>query len=96
MPDQTCGVSYPLLYGAGCLERDQMGVEDAACVDEPSIVPILVSTLQGCCRADDTCGLRTTTGGGCVERTELWRNMVDGYGSLLYTGPFEEIDCTFD
>jgi hypothetical protein len=35
-------------------------------------------------------------GAGCVERTELWRNMEDGFGSFLYQGPLEAISCDPD
>jgi cysteine-rich repeat protein len=91
--DQRCGVAYGLFYGAGCFVRDQPGADDDTCPDESSIFPPLIPALNGCCRADNTCGLTVLSGAGCVERTQAWANMVDGIGSFLYGGPLAGIPC---
>ena len=90
--DQTCGVALGLIYGNACILRNQPGVEDEACPDETGFFGL--SMLQGCCRPDDKCGLLSTSGGGCMERTNVWLNMEDGLGEFLYDGPFEAVDCT--
>ncbi|HKU42068.1 MAG TPA: hypothetical protein VJR89_28110, partial [Polyangiales bacterium] len=94
--EQRCGVAYSLVFGGACLERDQRGRDDESCPDAPSIFPPFIPALAGCCRPDNTCGLLAATGAGCVERTEAWASMADGFGDFLYRGPFESIACTFD
>jgi cysteine-rich repeat protein len=95
-PQQRCGMAYPLLFGSGCVERDQEGEPSEECPDEESI--FLLPTLGGCCRPDGRCGLIApgAGGNGCVERAEQWRNMVDGFGALFYTGPFTTMSCGAD
>jgi hypothetical protein len=91
--DQQCGVASGIFYGNGCFARDQPGTEDGRCPDEQSVFAPLIPALNGCCRADDTCGLTVLSGAGCVERTEAWANMLDGFGGLLYGGPFARMTC---
>jgi cysteine-rich repeat protein len=92
--DQRCGIAYALFFGAGCLERDQEGRDDGRCPDAQSVFPGLIPALVGCCRADNTCGLRAATGAGCVERAEAWAAMADGFGDFLYPGPFMPASCS--
>jgi cysteine-rich repeat protein len=91
---QTCGVAYPYLFGAGCMERSQPGVNGNGCRNEIGRFFFWPPTLSGCCRPDNRCGLTAAVGAGCVERTEVWRNMEDGNGAFLYAGPFQAISCT--
>jgi cysteine-rich repeat protein len=91
--DQRCGVASGVFYGASCLVRDQPGKDDESCPDEQSIFPPLIPALNGCCRPDNTCGL-VLSGAGCVERTQAWSNMLDGFGSFLYGGPFPRVTCS--
>jgi cysteine-rich repeat protein len=92
-PDQRCGIAYSLFFGAGCLARDQPGVDGGGCPDEPSVFPTFIPALEGCCRPDNTCGLAVATGAGCVERTAAWAAMADGFGDFLYRGPFAAVGC---
>lgn len=94
--DQRCGVAYGLFYGAGCFAGDQPGKDDDSCPDEQSIFAPLIPTLEGCCRSDNTCGLTVLSGAGCVDRTQAWANMLDGFGSLLYSGPFARTTCSYE
>jgi cysteine-rich repeat protein len=96
--NQLCGVSFNFTYGAGCLERNQPGELDDECPNLSSVFGNLFGTMfQGCCRPEGKCGLAVANrGAGCVERTELWRNMEDGFGSFLYQGPLEAISCDPD
>jgi cysteine-rich repeat protein len=93
--DQRCGVAYAFIYGAGCLVRDQPGKDDASCPAAPSAFAPFVPTLNGCCRPDNKCGIVAGSGAGCIERSEAWANMVDGYGDLFYTGPLTSMSCTY-
>jgi cysteine-rich repeat protein len=94
--DQRCGAANGFFYGAGCFVRDQPGKDDDSCPDEPSIFPPFIPALNGCCRPDNTCGLTALSGVGCVERTQAWTNMLDGFGSFLYGGPFARATCTYE
>ena len=93
--DQRCGVAYTLVFGAGCIERDEPGKPDAACPDQNSIFSPLFPPLTGCCRPDNKCGLNAATGGGCTERSAAWAAMVDGFGDFFFTGPFASMSCTY-
>ncbi|HKP58714.1 MAG TPA: hypothetical protein VJV78_18465 [Polyangiales bacterium] len=94
-PDQRCGIAYSLFFGAGCLARDQAGRDEEACPDQASVFPQFIAPLEGCCRADNKCGLKAATGAGCVERTAAWAAMADGFGDFLYPGPFAAASCTY-
>lgn len=94
--DQRCGLSYGLLYGAACFVRDQPGKAADACPDEESVFTPLIGALDGCCRPDNTCGVIALSGAGCVERTQAWSNMAQGFGGFLYSGPFERVTCTYE
>jgi cysteine-rich repeat protein len=95
-PDQRCGIAYSLVFGAGCLARDQAGRDDDSCPDQPSVFPQFIAALEGCCRPDNTCGLTAATGAGCVERTAAWSAMADGFGDFLYPGPFAAASCSYE
>jgi cysteine-rich repeat protein len=93
--DQTCGVAYAPVYGAGCVEREAEGAADTECPNATGPFAFITGgDLTGCCRPDHKCGLLATIGGGCTERTEVWRDMEDGYGRFLFTGPFLAKSCT--
>jgi hypothetical protein len=87
-PNQRCGVAYAATYGATCLARNQPGVDDDTCPDGAGRFGFFPAALQGCCRDNDVCGLRSTTGAGCVDAGQLWTAMQDGFGAYLYNGPF--------
>ncbi|MDH5672099.1 MAG: hypothetical protein OEZ06_08115 [Myxococcales bacterium] len=96
-PDELCGVGLDGFWGSACFEANQEGVADASCDTETPTAQFLgfPSTLQGCCRQDNRCGVLSSTGAGCIERTEAWLGLADGDSALWYEGPFEAQDCTY-
>ncbi len=73
--DGACGGS---LMGE-CTELEQPGDPDIACPLHAATVVLL-----GCCRPDGKCGLMSTLGFGCVERTQL---------ATYAGGPLDEVEC---
>jgi len=94
--ERRCGIAYTLFFGAGCLERDQAGRDDESCPNAQSVFPGFIPEITGCCRPDNTCGLRAATGAGCIERTAAWAAMADGFGDFLYPGPFTAASCSYE
>ncbi|MDH5676274.1 MAG: hypothetical protein OEZ06_29410 [Myxococcales bacterium] len=92
--DDVCGIAYADYFGASCFERDQEGTEDAQCEPAISKFPAGIDDLAGCCRADGACGVTAVSGSGCVERSEAWAALQDGYGHLYFEGPLSSADCT--
>ena len=63
-PDNKCGLDLASLGFGGCVEKDAPGNPDANC---PPVDITGFITLDGCCRADGTCGsIDTFLGLGCT------------------------------
>ncbi|MBN1653435.1 MAG: VOC family protein [Deltaproteobacteria bacterium] len=76
--DQSCGLGY----GDECQTPNMPGDDDERC---PSYTfQALGVTLVGCCKPDNKCGVRFTSGLGCVERTEV---------AEYIGGPLNELAC---
>jgi hypothetical protein len=73
MNGDLCGLDPEPLFGPGqvmaCVPLNQPGPPDADCPTfAPGQRPYNGTTLEGCCRMDDTCGLQDDiTGLGCVS-----------------------------
>ncbi|MBN1656379.1 MAG: VOC family protein [Deltaproteobacteria bacterium] len=76
--DQSCGLGM----GDECQTPNMPGTDDERCPSHT--FQTLGITLVGCCKPDNKCGVRFTSGLGCVERTE-----VAGYVG----GPLDELAC---
>jgi cysteine-rich repeat protein len=89
-----CGLASEFVYGAGCFERSSATpAGDTRCKAATSILELFFPSLPGCCRAvDKQCGFAVPNA-GCVERTEVSRNMQDGAGAFFYGGPYEAVGC---
>jgi len=75
--DDECGLGIQ----GECQEPGQPGDPDSTC---PSHETPSGSTLPGCCKSDNMCGVMSQAGLGCVERTEL---------AEYAGGPLDELEC---
>ncbi len=65
-----------------CQEWDMPGTLDPSCPDHAMAMG--GTTLSGCCKPNGNCGVMSSAGLGCVERTEL-----AGYAG----GPLDQMAC---
>lgn len=87
-PEGQCGNTNFLLTGFECVPRGgPPPIRSADCPDES----ITFIDFRGCCRPDGSCGLTldetlNNWDSGCVERTEMFRIIDQGFGRKIVAG----------
>ena len=81
LEDMTCGASY--LEDDECQVIYQVGDSDERCPGHAA-PQYNNMTMRGCCKPDGKCGISSSFGFGCVERTQL---------TAYLGGPLPALDC---